>query len=336
MDTVATELPWHAEALTHELAGLERLPHALLLLGPAGTGTGRYAGALAAALLCEAPSADGRACGRCGACGWVAAGTHPDLRLLSLLVDDDGKVARELKIEQVRALADFLVVGGHRGGRRVVVIDPADALNTVTANALLKTLEEPGDGLVFLLVSDRPDALPATIRSRCQARTLAAPSAADATTWVQAQTGCRAADAAAWLAMAGGAPLDAVSFADPARAGAHRALLETLAGLPDTSPELAADALQRIDARLWLPVLQRWLVDIARCIAGAEPRYFPDQTPRLAELARRTDPASIALAGRGLAAQRQLIEHPLNPRLYCEASLDCYLTTFRGPAVAPR
>jgi DNA polymerase III subunit delta' len=335
IDAVATELPWHADALGRELANLDRLPHAMLLHGPAGTGTGRFAAALAAALLCESPAPDGRACGRCGACGWVSAGTHPDLRLLSLLVDDDGKVARELKIEQVRALADFLVVGGHRGGRRVVVIDPADALNTVTANALLKTLEEPGDGLMFLLVSARPDALPATIRSRCQARALGAPVPAVASAWVQAQTGCTAPDAASWLAMSGGAPLDALAFAEPAQATAYRTLLDTLAGLPDASPELAADALQRVDARLWLPVLQRWLVDIARCVAGGEPRYFQARAPRLAELARRTDPGAVALAGRGLAAQRRLIEHPLNARLYCEASLDCYLATFRGPAVAP-
>ncbi len=327
------ELPWHAGALVAELARLERLPHALLLLGTPGIGKSRYARALAAALLCESPLADGRACGRCNACGWIAAGTHPDLRVLDLPVDEEGKQAREIRIEQVRALAEFLTVGGHRGGRRVVLIDPADAMNTVCTNALLKTLEEPGDGLVFVLVSARPDGIAPTIRSRCQVRVLEGPDLDVASAWVQGETGCSPQQAGTWLAMAGGAPLHAVGFAEPGQAAAHRAMLETIAALPDTSIEEAADALQRIDPRQWLPVLQRWLIDIGRCGVGATPRYFPAQSERLGALARRTDAGSIAEAGRGLAGQYRHVEHTLNPRLYCEASLAAYLVAF-GAATA--
>jgi DNA polymerase-3 subunit delta' len=102
---IEQELPWHAEMLRAELARLDSLPHALLLLGTPGIGKSRYARALAAALLCESPAPDGRACGQCDACGWSGAGTHPDLRVLSLPVDDEGKVGREIKVDQVRALA---------------------------------------------------------------------------------------------------------------------------------------------------------------------------------------------------------------------------------------
>jgi DNA polymerase-3 subunit delta' len=329
------ELPWHADALWRILAERDRLPHALLVLGPPGIGKSRFARALAAGLLCESPASDGRACGRCDACGWVGAGNHPDLRTLGLFVDEDGKVAREIKVEQVRGLAEFLVVGSHRGGRRVVVIDPADAMNAVVANALLKTLEEPGDGLVFVLVTARPDAIPATIRSRCQVRALDAPRMEVATAWVQGETGCTPQEAGTWLAMAGGAPLVAASFAEPGLAAAHRAMLETIAGLPETASEVAVDGLQRIDPRQWLPVLQRWLMDVGRCLAGVEPRYFPARAKRLAELAGRTDAAALAEAGRGLAAQYRNVEHPLNPRLFCEASIECYLGAFdRRGAVA--
>ncbi|MFM1987907.1 MAG: polymerase subunit delta [Pseudomonadota bacterium] len=328
---IEQELPWHTEVLRRELSALERLPHALLLIGTPGVGKSRYADALAAALLCESPATDGRACGRCGACAWTAAGTHPDLRRLTREIDGEGKQAREIRIGQVRGLSDFLVVGGHRGGRRVVLIDPADAMNTESSNALLKTLEEPGEGLVFVLVTGRPDAIAATIRSRCQVRVLEAPPMDVASAWVQGETGATPQDAATWLGMAGGAPLHAATFAEPGRAAAHRAMLEAIASLPETPPETAADALQRADARQWLPLLQRWLMDIARCRSGAEPRYFPGLARRLAELADRTDPASLAEAGRGLATQYRHVEHPLNPRLFCEASIECYLGAF-GPS----
>ena len=327
--TVPQALPWHEAELCRELRSVERLPHALLLLGPRGIGKTRYARALGAALLCESPAADGRACGRCDACGWVGAGTHPDLRVLEPEVDEDtGKRSREIRIEQVRALAEFLVVGGHRGARRVVLVDPADAMNAITANALLKTLEEPGDGLVFVLVTSRPDALAATIRSRCQVRHLAAPDVQAATAWLRGRTGCGAADAAAWLDLAGGAPLHAAVFAEPGQAAAHRTMLEAIAGLPETSPEVAADALQRADARRWLPLLQRWLTDVARCRTGAPPRYFPDRAPRLRELAARAEPQRIADAARALEGQARLVEHTLNVRLFCDASLQAYVGAF--------
>jgi len=326
------ELPWHVDTLTRVLAQRDRLPHALLLLGEAGIGKSRYAQALAAALLCESPAADGRACGRCDACGWVRAGTHPDLRVLTLPVDEDGKVGREIRIEQLRALAEFLNVGGHRGGRRVVLVDPADAMNTVTSNALLKTLEEPGEGLVFVLVSGRPDAIAPTVRSRCQAGVLGAPSPDAALAWVRERTGSGPDEARTWLAMAGGAPLHATRFAEPGQAAAHRAVLEAIAALPETSPEAAADALQRVEARLWMPLMQRWLTDVGRCLVGAGPRYFPAHGPRLEALARRADATGVARAGRALAGQSRLVEHPLNPRLFCEASIQCYLDAFRTPS----
>jgi DNA polymerase-3 subunit delta' len=327
------EMPWHIDALRTLLERSDRLPHALLLLGLPGIGKSRFALALGAALLCEAPRPDRRACGRCDACGWVAADTHPDLRRLSLEVDDDGKQAREIKVEQARALTQFLMVGGHRGGRRVVLIDPADAMNTVTDNALLKTLEEPGDGVVFVLVTSRPDAIPPTVRSRCQLGVLDAPPWEAASDWVRRQAGCSPAEAATWLAMAGGAPLHAVGFAEPSQAAAHRTMLEAISRLPDTSPVAAADALQPWHGRSWLPMLQRWLIDLARCSAGAGPRYFPAQSARLSELAARIELPGLVEASRGLAAQYRFVEHPLNARLFCEESLEVYLRAFR-PAAA--
>jgi len=322
-------MPWHQTALTDLLTQRDRLPHALLLTGPAGTGLSQFGQALAGALLCETPQTAGSpGCGRCAACGWMAAGSHPDFRALNRMVDDDGKESAEIKVEQFRTLGDFFTVGAHRAGRRVVIIDPADALNTVTANALLKTLEEPGEGLLFILISHRIDALPPTIRSRCQLYRLDGPDLDAACAWIQGATGCSAQDAQTWLAMAGGAPLPAAHLAEPARAAAHRAMLETLAKLPDTAPVEVADALQSFEPRLWLPLLQRWVMDLGRVKQGAAPRYFPQWSGRLQELAGRSDTDRLVKAGRVLAGQFRLVGHPLNPRLFCEESLGALANAF--------
>ena len=143
----------------------------------------KFAQHLAQGLLCEAPQASGEPCGQCAACRWFTQGNHPDYRAvvpeaLAGLVGvsdpgstdekadaDEGKKTRvpskEIKIEQVRALLDFCGVGSHRGGLRVVLLYPAEALNVAASNALLKTLEEPPSGVVFLMVSARVDRLAA-------------------------------------------------------------------------------------------------------------------------------------------------------------------------------
>jgi DNA polymerase-3 subunit delta' len=142
--------------LTAALAG-GRLPHALLFHGPAGVGKGDWARRLAAALLCTDPGR--RPCGACAACGRIAHGNAFDLMTL-------GPDGAQIKVEQVRALKD-LVHSGVRPG--VALVEPADAMNQATANTLLKTLEEPPPGWTLVLVTARPEAVLATIRSRCQA-----------------------------------------------------------------------------------------------------------------------------------------------------------------------
>src|SRR5690606_4245154 len=159
----------------------ESLAHALLLAGSPGAGKRRTAEALAQGLLCETPRTGregGLACGACSGCRWFEAGNHPDFRLVSLL-EKDGKLAWEISIDQVRQLEDFAGLSAFRDGARVVLVDPAETLSVPAANALLKLLEEPGGRTWFLLVTHRPDSLPATVRSRCRRVAVPAPDGAE-------------------------------------------------------------------------------------------------------------------------------------------------------------
>jgi DNA polymerase-3 subunit delta' len=162
-----SQLVGHAETLRRieaaERAG--RLHHALLFCGPDGVGKRSAGIALAARLLCVQPEpwAPGglEACAHCHACRKVVAGSHPDLFEIS----PDG---RYLKIEQVRDLVTRTRLRPAEGGRRVIVIDAAETLRDEAANALLKTLEEPGAETHFVLVTPQPHRLLPTVRSRCQ------------------------------------------------------------------------------------------------------------------------------------------------------------------------
>ncbi|HEX7369834.1 MAG TPA: DNA polymerase III subunit delta' [Rhodanobacteraceae bacterium] len=179
------------------------LPHALLLCGPAGLGKRALAEAFVRARLCESLQ-DGRACGHCRACKLLAAGTHPDRILVTLEENPKTHVMRkEVVIDQVRDLSARLAMASQMDGWQVAVIDPADAMNVASQNALLKTLEEPAEASLIVLVSDQPSRLSATIRSRCQRLDFALPSRAEAQEWL-ASRGVESADVA--LAAAGGNP----------------------------------------------------------------------------------------------------------------------------------
>jgi DNA polymerase-3 subunit delta' len=180
---------WLAEHWRVLAARLERneLPHAVLICGDAGLGKRALASALANAALCESRQAQGRACGTCKACQLLAAGTHPDHIPVEFEARDDGKLRSEITVEQIRRLSQRLSLSTQYGGLQVVIIDPADKMNSSAANALLKTLEEPSASTVIVLVSDHPARLSATIRSRCQRIELKVPSLAEARDWLVEQ-----------------------------------------------------------------------------------------------------------------------------------------------------
>ncbi len=184
---VSAPLPWQGQEWTRLVAQLDKgqLPHALLLAGVRHTGKSRLALALARLLLCRQP-AGGLNCGSCHACELSAGGSHGDFRWLQ-----PEEKSRVIKIDQVRAAVDFANKTASLGQRKVVVLAPADAMNSNAANALLKSLEEPAPDTHLVLVCHRLHALPATIRSRCQMLKLPVPDQGESLAWLDQISGNR-------------------------------------------------------------------------------------------------------------------------------------------------
>ena len=187
--------PWQENEWAR-LRELDKRPaHGLLFKGAKGIGKLDLAINFAQSLLCQDPGESGRACGKCPSCHWFEQGAHPDFRLLqpeALNPDAEEnetgkKPSKQISVDQIRGLADFFGMSAHQGGRRVIVIHPAEAMNINAANALLKNLEEPPQGLLFILVSHKPQQLLPTILSRCVVFALASPDAETSIRWLSAQ-----------------------------------------------------------------------------------------------------------------------------------------------------
>lgn len=349
--------PW----LTSHWQGLvglgERMPHALLFVGPAGLGKRELADALAARLLCERPQADGHACGHCEACRWRLAGNHPDLYCVepaahSANAEDDaaaaeggaGKAAStQILIEQIREVQAALTLTAHRPGWRVVLIDPAEAMNAFTANALLKLLEEPPSQCVFVLLSSTPRRLLPTVRSRCRQWTFARPQPDELARWApQAPAGasellalCAGMPLAAErLARAGGLALMQRFVADLGKLDVNGAL--RLAGQWESwlkSKEALAAGFGRPQLTEWM---QRWVGDLAMLCLGGEVRFFPAQEKTLRKLAAHSAAASAHGCYEDISRIRRLGAHPLNLRLALEDMLMRYAREFAAPAAGDR
>ena len=280
---IPDRLPWHDRQWRRVERDIRaaRVPHALLLRGAAGGGKALFAARLATALLCRSGEPP---CGECDSCRLCAAGSHPDR--IDVSVEED---RREIVVDQVRDLIHTVGLTARFGGRKVVVVDPAEQMNRHAANTLLKTLEEPPGETVFLLVSANPALLLATIRSRCQIIDFPAADPGAALEWLRG----RVPDPAAALALAHGAPIRAVELFEEGlidvRSGLERDLDTLLAG---GDPMAAAARWKEIGiatVSLWLAdVLAARLRESARGGAGtgagrpgAAPMHFSRLLPML-------------------------------------------------------
>lgn len=290
-------LPWQTELWQGLIARARdgNLPHALLFSGMAGTGKVGFAKALAHALLCQSPQADGQACGQCAACQLLAAGSHPDFRMVE--PEEEGK---NIPVDAVRAVGEFLGLKAQYGGYQVVILQPAEAMNRFSANSLLKTLEEPTPQVVIILVSHQPSQLLPTIRSRCQQVQFPRPEAAQASAWLGAQLG-DSSQVETLLALADGAPLAALRLHEEGGLAARRELMGLWAGLVSgngkgkNDPLTVAAAWEEWGLTRSLQWLSSWVADIIRLKSGAPGDVISnkDLGPELQALADGLDLKSV-------------------------------------------
>lgn len=331
----------HNKVWSGLLSRRERLPHALLLIGQKGLGKFDLARQFAATLLCENPSPDGKHCGQCLPCNWYGQGNHPDFRLLQPealseeIETEEGKKkpSQQITIEQVRALDDFFSVGTHRGGLRIVIVNPAEAMNRNTANSLLKTLEEPTPGTLFLLVSSEPMRLLPTIRSRCQVVSISVPPAHVAAA-VLNEAGISQPER--WLALAGGSPGLAIELATAGQNAWLELIVSRLAAGNRSDPLSMAAELEKaikeskgkLSLKQLVDVMQKWLVDLTLARNGLPIRYFLPQQATISGLADMIPHVRLIHAYRALLAHRREVEQPLNARLFLEGVFLDYRALF--------
>ena len=321
---------WHAQPWQLAHLALQRGAHAVLVVGAAGLGKARFAADLAAAHLCMNRGSTEYACGKCESCHWRAAGTHPDYALVERPSDEDEAApgatgsgtarAKPIGVDQIRALGDLLSVSAHRGNAKAIVIRPADALNVSASNALLKNLEEPPVGVLFVLVADRPALILPTVRSRCQTISISLRDRLVASAWLK-QEGIDAPELP--LALAGGAPLEAASIAADAQWGRRRSFLQAV--MDDGSGAVrVAETFRDLAPALVLTWLQKWTYDLVAMRACGQVRYHIDMRVEIERLAAGIDLICLTRFYRELGSLRRHVHHPLNARLFLEQMLIGY------------
>lgn len=326
--------PWIQAQLTHLL---RQQGHAWLIQGPSGLGQYELGLALAAAWLCPQATETG-ACGHCSSCHAIAVHAHPDLCLLmpetAMLLrgwpldeksqkdidEKKRKPSREIRVDAARDMVAFTQTTRSGLQGKVVLIHPADRMNTITANTLLKTLEEPPGDTRFVLTSEAAHLLLPTVRSRCQTHALHWPEEAAAQAWLCA-AGLSQEASHALLRASGGRPDDALRMAQTDKLDARQwAELPQAILRGDTSVLAQASPAQAVQ------VLQKLCHDLMARHVGAHARFFqPENLPEGASI------HSLAAWSKALTQEARTAEHPFNAGLMLEALVSQAQKAMRAP-----
>jgi len=328
--------PWQDGLWQNLSLGRQKLHHAFLMHGRAGIGKYDFALNFSKALLCPNIDNNGHACDKCPSCHWFDDESHPDFRLISpeqeSSSDEDAPTAKKTKkktqisVAQIRELSDFLSLSSHQtSGLRIVLINPAEALNQASANALLKMLEEPASGVIFILVAHQLQRLLPTILSRCQKVNMPVPDQAQALAWLNMQGVQNPEQQLAYLE---GSPIKVLSeqaqFDQLSEIWRHLALGRKM------EPQSAAPIIIANSVETGVIAVQKWLYDIVTVKLGQQARYHLQHARALQALADKVNLARLFDLQKKANELRKLATHPLNHELQMESLLVEYTKVFQS------
>lgn len=360
--------PWFQQAWS-ELP-LDHMPHATLIHGQAGIGKFNFSLHIAKALLCES-SLKNKPCCECEACHWFDTGNHPDFvglvpedrfhllphevlegevgdekpkKTKKKLEDDSEKVDKKassfIKVEQIRDALEGINTAPHRGKRRIVLISPIETLQAISANTLLKTLEEPPESTLFILVSDRLDRILPTIRSRCRLLGLNRPNKEVSIDWLTNQLvnegiKFKHGEVEEVLGESGGAVLDArrrLFALDDATDLYHQVTSELLNGL-EKGGQIDWLTISELIHKAPMPILlisfERWISDVLSQQQAGVIRYYPAKSSSIVKCADKANSNKLSEFWQLLLDARRHELHALANRVQIEALLIRYQELFK-------
>jgi DNA polymerase-3 subunit delta' len=328
--------PWQKKLWQNLNQGRQKLHHAFLMHGRAGIGKYDFALNFSKALLCPNTDGNGHACDKCPSCHWFDDESHPDFRLISpeqeSSPDEDAPVAKKTKkktqisVAQIRELSDFLSLSSHQtSGLRIVLINPAEALNQASANALLKMLEEPAPGVIFILVAHQLQRLLPTILSRCQKVNMPVPDQVQALAWLNMKGVPNPEQQLAYLE---GSPIKVLS--EQAQFDQLSEIWKHLALGRKMEPQVAASIVIANSVETGVIAVQKWLYDIVTVKLGQQARYHLQYARALQALAEKVNLGRLFDLQKKTNELRKLATHPLNHELQMESLLVEYTKVFQS------
>lgn len=328
--------PWQKKLWQNLNQGRQKLHHAFLMHGRAGIGKYDFALNFSKALLCPNTDGNGHACDKCPSCHWFDDESHPDFRLISpeqeSSPDEDAPVAKKTKkktqisVAQIRELSDFLSLSSHQtSGLRIVLINPAEALNQASANALLKMLEEPAPGVIFILVAHQLQRLLPTILSRCQKVNMPVPDQVQALAWLNIKGVPNPEQQLAYLE---GSPIKVLS--EQAQFDQLSEIWKHLALGWKMEPQVAASIVIANSVETGVIAVQKWLYDIVTVKLGQQARYHLQYARALQALAEKVNLGRLFDLQKKTNELRKLATHPLNHELQMESLLVEYTKVFQS------
>ncbi|MCH9698745.1 MAG: DNA polymerase III subunit delta' [Gammaproteobacteria bacterium] len=320
---VNNQYPWLSSSIKRLNGYLDsdRVPHGLLISGVAGIGKLELASLFSRQLLCDASAKDGSACGHCHSCSLFESGNHPDFLLIQPEED-----SRQILIDAIRTLNQLMTLAPQYTRFRVVIIRLAEQLTTAAANSFLKTLEEPGQRTIFILLSDRPSLVLPTISTRCQHITIPTPSIHVVSQWLEQEFSVS--NAKQLAALSGAAPLHAKQLFDSGEYEQKLTVLQLIAAtqFKELPPFSITETWVKYSNQFVIYILITGTLDLIRLAMHPEidvdALFHPDQKQQFEKVASTIELSSLFDYLNQLYRARELTMTHANIQLIYE---NCYI-----------